>query len=552
MGNREALSSVDAAWLGMEDPTNLMMVSGILTFNDVLDFEEFRQVVVHRWLRFDRFRQRVVHPRRPLASPQWELDPNFNINAHVHRIALPSPGNYSALQAMISDLMSTPLDYSKPLWQVHFIEGYEQGTIIMSRLHHAIADGIALMYVLLSMADATPEASLNHPHVHNDESRHQRSGRFGLLSSLARQASTAVHTARDITGLIVHEGIESVNNPSHAVDLAVQGTETALAAGRLVFRTPDPKTIFKGHLGVAKRAAWSKPMSLAEIKAIKNVTGGTVNDVLVSAMTGAVRAYMQQRGAPVDGVSFRAAMPVNIRPPEKMEDLGNQFGIIYLTLPVNIADPLDRLHEVRRRMEELKNTPEAMVAFGILKGIGMSPADAQSRMVDMFGSKATVVMTNVPGPQIPLYIAGKELAGVMAWVPQSGRVALGLSIISYNGKVFIGVNTDVGLVPDPDAIVEGFYAEYDQLLELARQVEALPKQVAPPKQAIVAQVQAQVNVNTAVLADLEVLPGVGTSLAQRIIAYREENGPFPTIEALTAVNGIGPKKLQLFADQITI
>ncbi|MCA9874813.1 MAG: DUF1298 domain-containing protein, partial [Anaerolineales bacterium] len=256
---------------------------------------------------------------------------------------------------------------------------------------------------------------------------------------------------------------------------------------------------------------------------------------------------MQQRGAPVDGVSFRAAMPVNIRPPEKMEELGNQFGIIYLTMPVDIGDPLDRLNEVRRRMEELKNTPEAVVAFGILKGIGMSPADAQTRMVDMFGSKATVVMTNVPGPQMPLYIAGKELAGVMAWVPQSGRVALGLSIISYNGKVFIGVNTDVGLVPDPDAIIEAFYTEFDALVELARQVEALPPQAADTKEAV-----GQINLNTAVFDDLASLPGVGSNLARNIIAYREEHGPFPTVSALTQVSGIGQRKLQLFADQVTV
>jgi len=550
MAKREPLSSVDAAWLGMEDPTNLMMVSGILTFDEVLNFDDFLSVVVHRWLRFDRFRQRVVHPKRPLAIPQWEFDPHFDINAHVHRVALPAPGNYTALQNMISDLMSTPLDYSKPLWQCHFIEGYEQGTVVMSRLHHAIADGIALMYVLLSMADTSPEASLKQPPTQTAETRRERGRRFGLLGTLARQASTAVQTARDVTGVLVQEGRETVNNPSHAVDRAVQGTEAVLAAGRLVLRTPDPKTIFKGPLGVSKRAAWSKPLSLAEVKAIKNVTGGTVNDVLVSALTGAVRSYMQQRGAPVDGVSFRAAMPVNIRPPEKMEELGNQFGIIYLSLPVHIADPLDRLTEVRRRMEELKNTPEAVVAFGILKGIGMSPAEAQTRMVDMFGSKATVVMTNVPGPQIPLYIAGKELAGVMAWVPQSGRVALGLSIISYNGKVFIGVNTDAGLVPNPDDIVEAFYGEFDEYLALARQVKALPEKAAAAKPA--QKEGKRLNVNTAVLDDLADLPGIGMNTARRIVAYREENGPFPAIDALKQVKGIGSKKLQLFMDQVTV
>jgi diacylglycerol O-acyltransferase / wax synthase len=543
MSKQEALSSVDGAWLGMEDPTNLMMVSGILTFKEQVGYDDFLEVVRHRWLRFDRFRQRVVHPKRPFSGPQWQMDPTFDLNAHVHRVALPAPGDYATLQTMISDLMSTPLDYSKPLWQCHFIEGYEDGTVAMARLHHAIADGIALMYVLLSMADVTPEASMQHPQRENKESREKRGSRFGLLGSLARQASTAVHTAKEVTELLVQEGVETYNKPSHAVDRAVQGAEFTLAAGRLVLRPADPKTLFKGKLGVSKRAAWAIPLSLPEIKAIKNVTGGTVNDVLVSAMSGALRRYMLQRGASVDNVSIRAAMPVNIRPPEKMEELGNQFGLIYPTLPVNIADPLDRLHEVRRRMEELKNTPEAIVAFGILKGIGLSPAEAQTHMVDMFGSKATVVMTNVPGPQIPLYIAGKELDGLMAWVPQAGRVALGLSIISYNQKVFIGVNSDAGLLPDPDAFIEAFYEEFELLRELARQVDALPP---PPPEA------ERLNLNTATLAELIDLPGVGPSLAQKIVDFRTEQGGITAVSSLTQIPGIAQRKVQLFANLVTV
>ena len=481
MAKNTPLSHVDAAWLSMEDPTNLMMVNGILIFKEVVDFDDFVEVVKHRWLRFDRFRQHVVYPRirRPLAGPRWEFDPHFDVNAHVHRVALPEPGDYATLQNFISDLASTPLDYSKPLWQCHFIEGYEEGSVVMSRLHHAIADGIALMYVLLSMADVTPEASLDHPELEQSR-RERRSSRWGLLGSLAKRTGTAVSTTRSITGKLASETVESITNPSHAADLAWQGTDISLAAGRLVFRTPDPKTMLKGKLGVSKRVAWSHALSLADVKMVKNICGGTVNDVLVSALTGGLRRYMIEKGAKVDGLSFRAAMPVNIRPPDKMEELGNQFGIVYPTLPVGVEDPIERMKVVHDRMEEIKSTPEAFVAFGILTGIGISPAEAQTRMVDMFGSKASVVMTNVPGPQVPLYIAGKELDVVMAWVPQAGRVSLGLSIISYNGKVFIGVISDEGLVSDPDVVLNGFYEEFDVLKSLASQKQAEKDAEADP------------------------------------------------------------------------
>lgn len=482
------LSHVDAAWLSMEDPTNLMMVNGILTFKDTVDFDEFVQVVQHRWLRFDRFQQHVVYPRirRPLAGPRWERDPHFDINAHIHRVALPAPGDYATLQNLISDLASMPLDYSKPLWQCHFIEGYEAGTVIMSRLHHAIADGIALMYVLLSMADITPEMSLTHENVAKATQRKQRGSRWGLLGSLAKRTGTAVATTRAITSKLAQETYKSITNPSHAADLALQGTDLSLAAGRLVLRSPDPKTILKGKLGVSKRVAWSQGVSLADVKTIKNICGGTVNDVLVTLLTGGLRRYMLARDADVEGLSFRAAMPVNIRPPEKMEDLGNEFGIVYPTLPVGIADPLERLNTVHEQMEMIKSTPEAVVAFGILSGIGISPAEVQARLVDVFGSKASVVMTNVPGPQLPLYIAGKELDGIMGWVPQAGRVSLGLSMISYNGNVYIGIIADEGLVPDPDAILTGFHEDFEVLKELAaaklEEQEASPTPQPDPKQ----------------------------------------------------------------------
>ncbi len=542
MAKSEPLSNVDAAWLGMEDPTNLMMVTGILTFKEVVELEVIKEVLRKRFLKFDRFTQRIVQNRLPLAAPYWEDDEDFDLNAHIHRIALPAPGNQAALQELVSDLMSTPLDFTKPPWQMHLVENFGEGCAVIVRLHHAVADGMALIYVLLSLTDMTPEASLNHPAV--VEEPKAAGARGGMVGALFKQAGSTLRTTRRLTGRVVNEGLETLSNPSRAMDLAIQGTDAAVAAGRLVFRTPDPPTIFRGELGVSKRAAWSKPLRLKEVKAIKSITGTTVNDVLIAAMVGGLRRYMLARNQTVDGLNFRAAVPVNLRKQEEMGTLGNKFGIVYLSLPVGIADPFDRLQVIHKRMDELKNTPEAAVAIGILNAIGMSPPEVQAQSVSMFASKATAVMTNVPGPPIPLYLAGKKIENLMFWVPQAGRVALGISILSYAGKVYLGVNTDTGLVPNPDEIINYFYEEFEALLDLVRQIEEEAAAKAP--------ITAQININLASAADLDVLPGIGRTMAERIVAYREENGRFTTVQDLTHVTGINESKLALIKDHITI
>jgi WS/DGAT/MGAT family acyltransferase len=477
----EPLTNVDAAWLGMEDPTNLMMVSGILTFDKPLNIDHLKAILNYRFLKFERFRQRVVQPKLPLASPYWETDPNFTLDAHLHRVALPAPGDQVALQEMASDLMSTPLDFTKPLWQMHVIENFGDGCALMVRLHHCIADGIALTAVLLALTDFSADSPW--PEADGTDNPGEEDGLFsGALGALFKQARSAVSSARDLTGKVVHEGLEALIAPAKAVDLAIQGTDNALAFSRLVLRSPDPKTIFKGELGVAKRATWSRPLPLKQIKAIKNVTGGTVNDVLVSALAGALRRYLISRRQPVDGITFRAIVPVNIRSNEELAQLGNKFSLVFLPLPVGLADPLDRLNFVREHMDNLKKSPEIPVAFNILKGIGMSPLELQEAMVTMFGAKATAVLTNVPGPPIPLYLAGSKITGLMFWVPQSGRMSLGLSILSYAGQVFLGVATDAGLIPDPQTIIDGFYTEYEDLLKLVEQVEVTAEEAKVQKE----------------------------------------------------------------------
>ncbi len=447
---KESLAAVDAAWWRMEEPTNLMMVTGFLAFDQPLERAALAQLLESRLLTFERFRQCIVDDNPSRKAPVWH-DAEVDLTYHLLEDRLPGEGTYEDLRQVVSDLMSSPLDYARPLWQMHLYNNFEGGAALVVRTHHAIADGMALISVILSMTSETAAGSLNLPPLEEftEEVRTSAAGVF-------RAAEAALNTLK---------------TPSKLIDLAKLGGEGVMTTARLLMKRADPATLFRGPLGKLKLPAWSRPIPLADIKAIKNVTQGTVNDVLLTAMTGGLRRYMQRRGADTTGLDFNAVVPVNLRPLGRIKQLGNQFGLVFLSLPVGIADPLERLLKLKKRMDRIKNSPEAVVALGILKAVGATPAEIQRMVVNVFGAKGTAVMTNVPGPFHPIYLVGKKIDNIMFWVPQSGRVGLGVSILSYAGHVRLGVVTDAGLVEHPDQIIEGFYEELDDMMDLVRVLE---------------------------------------------------------------------------------
>lgn len=466
-GKIEIMSPVDIAWLSMEEPTNLMMVNAVMVFDQRVDIERVRQVLEYRWLRYERFKMRVVKQAIPFMRPYWETDPYFNLDSHLHRIALPAPGDRDALEDLVSDLMSTPLDFSRPPWKFYIIENYGEGSVIMGRLHHSLADGMALVAVLLAMTDFSADAPVvpmeTPVMLHEDSS---------LLGSFTKEVSSTFSSIRRSANQALQGALDVVQDTDKARQLGEQGAGLGLAATRLLARSADPSTRMKGKLGVMKRAAWSHAIPLADIKLIKNQLGGTVNDVLVSAATGGLRRYLVAKGDDVSGLEFRAAIPVNLRSEADGGKLGNKFGLVFLTLPIHIEEPLMRLTEVRRRMEDLKHSAEAPVTLGILGMMGVGTDSFREFVVRTLEPKATVVLTNVPGPPIPLYLAGQPIKEMMFWVPQAGRLGVGISILSYAGNVYLGIATDAGLVPDPDQILVGVYEELERLAIIARAVMA--------------------------------------------------------------------------------
>ncbi len=491
-------SNVDTAWLQMEDPTNLMMITGILLLDRPVDFARLRQTIEYRLLPLSRFRMRVVKSRLPWQLPRWETDPHFNLSYHLHRIALPSPGDQATLQEVISNFMSMGLDSSRPLWQFHLVENVGSGCALLGRIHHSIGDGTALVAVMLSLMDMHPDMPLKPPPAKESGNKI-----WNPLAAILNPARAAWKQSQKIANTIRSESVEALFNPAYAVELAGKAAQGAFTLGKVLLMPPDPPTLFKGALGVQKRAAWSRTLPLKDIKAIGKMMDAKVNDVLLTAMTGALRRYMMQRGEPVDGLDFRAAVPVNLRPIERSLELGNEFALVFLPLPVGIEDPHNRLITLKKRMDAIKNSPEAVITFGILNLVGMSPQQIADQIVSLFGAKATAVMTNVPGPGMTLYLAGAAVDNMMFWVPQSGRLGLGVSIISYAGQVTLGVATDAGLVPDPEAIIEGFHDEYEALMGLVRRAEAGEAIVPASPDENLAQTMAQLTALEQRLAEME-------------------------------------------------
>jgi len=263
--------------------------------------------------------------------------------------------------------------------------------------------------------------------------------------------------------------VEALLDPSHFRDMTQSATEAASVVLKLVLKSPDTMTRFKGRLGVAKRAAWSRPIPVDEVKAVGSKVGGTVNDVLLTAVAGALRRYLLGHGDPADGVEINAMVPVNLRPPSEADQLGNRFGLIYLALPVGTEDRAERLQLVKARMDEIKTSPQPFVTFQILNALGLAPIEVAGLAVNMFGTKATAVMTNVIGPKQPLYFAGERIRTWLGWVPQSGRMGLGVSIFSYDGQV-VGqeLRVDAGAFEVvPDVVARVFEPEGPQRVRVA-------------------------------------------------------------------------------------
>lgn len=419
---QQPMSHVDAAWRRMDSATNPMVITSVLLFEGGVPFAQVEQLLRERLLPHPRFTQRVVESHIPLAAPHWERDPHFDLRAHLHHVRLPAPADRAQLEELVGDLMSTPLDPDRPLWQAHVVDDAPGGkTALVVRLHHCIGDGVTLVKLLLSLCD---------------------DGQAPRPRAVGLKPGPHLHGA---------------------LDLARAAAGQAATLGRLVLLPADADSPLKGPLSTRKHVAWSEGFSLEGVRTVAGAAGATVNDVLETAVTGALRDYLLEVDAlPPQGRPVRAMVPVFLQGDER-HGLGNHFGLVFLDLPVDIPDPQQRLREVKRRMDTIKQGDDATVAFAVLDAIGTASSELEHIALEVFTRKASLLTTNVPGPPSHATLGGRKLETMLVWAPVSGYIGLSLTMLSYAGEVRLGVSADAQRVASPRKLADAFTRQLEAL-----------------------------------------------------------------------------------------
>jgi len=465
MPRSQRMSRVDTAWLRMDNDVNLMMIVGVWLLRPGITHAALCERIEDKLLKYERFRQKVV---QDAMGASWVTDDDFDIRRHVlhHRVRRrPGQSERQALQAEVGELANTPLDPAHPLWQFHLIDDYEGGSALIARVHHCIGDGIALISVMLAITDGGADPPKR-------KRREPADGEPGdwLADAVVKPLSDIAAKAIGMYGGGVAKSMEMLSNPRQGVlgsiEMVRTGAKVLGDVGAMAMMPDDSPTLLKGKPLGEKVVAWGEPLPLNHVKAIGKALGCSVNDVLLACAAGAIGDYLREHGDDPTGKEIRAMVPVNLRPLEQAWQLGNRFGLAPLVLPIGIANPIERVYAVRARMIELKDSYQPLLAFAVLAVAGLLIKPVQDALLGLFAKKATAVMTNVPGPAVPLKLCGATLRQTMFWVPASGDIGVGVSILSYGGGVQFGLITDRKLCPDPQAIIDRFEPEFEKLLLL--------------------------------------------------------------------------------------
>jgi WS/DGAT/MGAT family acyltransferase len=456
----DRLTAVDASFLSNETSSSHMHVGAILIFEGPPPL--YVDLVEHIRGRLDqvpRFRQRIVVPPLEAGRPLWADDVNFNVTYHIRHTGLPEPGGEDQLKQLAARVFSQQLDRSKPLWELWLVQGLERDRFaILTKTHHAMVDGVSGVDIGTVLFDLEPVPK---PVEHVDNWRPRPEPK---TSTLVTRAATDLAAA---PLKLAERAIEAVRNPETTARRIAEGLE---GVGEVVgsFADPAPDVPLNQKIGPHRRFVWARS-ELATFKRIKDSLGGTVNDVVLAVVTGALREWLHGRGIRTEGLELRALVPVSIRSEDERGNLGNKIAVMRGPLPVYVEDPVRRLRVVSEQMEGLKRSKQALGAEVISRFNDFAPPTllAQASRINFSTRLFNLIVTNVPGPQLPLYVLGREMEEIfpVAFLPQNHVLAV--AIMSYNGRVGFGLLADYDSVEDAEMIAEGIDASLTELEEAA-------------------------------------------------------------------------------------
>lgn len=455
-GLSRRMSSLDASFLYLEQRNTLLHVAGIYTFARPLEYARLLEYVRERLHLIPRYTQRAVLVPFNLAHPTWESDPAFDIRHHIYRHRLKAPGDDAALAALCGKLFTEPLDRSRPLWEMHLIEGYGRGCALFAKTHHAMIDGASGVEITNLLMDPTPRPAALPPAP-------AAAARIAPFPNPFTHALNGLLDTARTELQIVGNVSRALRRPSRAV-AEVQATAAALGTLARTLLSGVPPTPFNGPLSEQRTIGWA-PFSLNEVKAIKNRLGGTVNDVVLAVIAGALRSYLGEHGMRTARTELKAMVPVNVRAAHEHLKLGNRVSMMVAPLPIGIIDPVERLRQVSAAMDDLKNSGQAGQMQRVVALTDILPPVLQRPLARLQASVNPVntVCTNVPGPRETRYLLGEPVQMMVPLVPLAVGIGLGFAIMSYADQLTIGVNGDAERVHDINRLIEHLQESFEEL-----------------------------------------------------------------------------------------
>ncbi len=459
----ERLSVLDASFLYMEKPNVHMHVGGVAILDPStrsdgrLTAGDLTELIASRIHMVPRFRQKVATPPLGLGRPVWVDDVDFDLEFHVRRAALPAPGSGRELADFVQRVHSRPLDRTKPLWEMYVIEGLEDGFVaVLMKSHHAMIDGESGIDLATVLVDFTPEQQDISPVPWEPE--REPSGLDLVRRSLADQMANPVRALAEGVGWVLRA-------PRDAV---AQARRVFGGLGSLLSLGQAPAGPFSAPVGPNRRFAMAE-IPVADARAVKNALGGTVNDVVLTAVAGSLRTLLVRRGERVRGRSLRALVPVSIRDPSQQLAMGNQVSMFFLDLPIGAADAARRLRRITAATRELKSSHQAVAATALINSARWAPPTLHGLAARLLARQrvANLVVSNVPGPQGPIYLGGARLMVAYPVMPIGEAMGLSIAVTSLSGTMGFGFTGDWDSVPDIDVLAEGLLEAVDDLKKAA-------------------------------------------------------------------------------------